>query len=75
MGAVVRHRAPPMSSIVRTRIRTRDFTPQLVPSTGETPRTSRMAAVSAISRRDQGVNCKTDPLPGARPAGFGGRQA
>lgn len=30
MGAVVRHRAPSMSSIVRTRIRTRDFTPQLV---------------------------------------------
>ena len=37
MGAVVRHRAPSMSSIVRTRIRTRDFTPQLVPSTGQTP--------------------------------------
>jgi hypothetical protein len=34
MGAVVRHRAPSMSSIVRTWIRTRDFTPQLVPSTG-----------------------------------------
>jgi hypothetical protein len=37
MGAVVRHRCPSMSSIVRTGIRTRDFTPQLVPSTGETP--------------------------------------
>ena len=37
MGAVVRHHAPSMSSIVRTGIRTRDFTPQLVPSTGETP--------------------------------------
>jgi hypothetical protein len=36
MGAVVRHRALSMSSI-RTGIRTRDFTPQLVPSTGETP--------------------------------------
>ena len=33
MGAVVRHRALSMSSI-RTGIRTRDFTPQLVPSTG-----------------------------------------
>lgn len=30
MGAVVRHRAPSMSSIVRTGIRTRDFTPQLL---------------------------------------------
>ena len=30
MGAIVRHRAPSMSSIVRTGIRTRDFTPQLL---------------------------------------------
>ena len=55
MGAVVRHRAPSMSSIVRTGIRTRDFTPQL------------LRARRVIERQELHVD-RAEPLVAGRPA-------